>query len=95
MNSYTDHHQKLNESSKCFYCDREGGAPFLMTANGELHCSRCFEDFSPSEFKRWIEHAQLIVEHATSVATAEATRVDAFYVSRMRPLCRKGSRAAA
>lgn len=41
------------QPERCFYCGRKGGQPFLMIAD-ELHCSRCFEDFTPEEFHRYL-----------------------------------------
>jgi hypothetical protein len=49
-------------SGKCFYCSREGGVPFLMTGDGELHCTRCFEDFTPDEFLAWLQDCPPIAE---------------------------------
>jgi len=37
----------------CFYCDRLGGIPFLMIGD-ELHCSRCFEDFTREQFHEYL-----------------------------------------
>jgi hypothetical protein len=41
------------QPEKCFYCDRTGGVPFLMIGD-ELHCSRCFEDFTDEEFAQYL-----------------------------------------
>ena len=91
------HHAEkfLEEHAECLRCGKEGGKPFLMTADDELHCSRCFEDLSPSEFTAWLEDAPLIVECASSVATAEAARVDALYLGGKQTLRCETSRAVA
>jgi hypothetical protein len=46
----------------CQFCNRYGGVPFLMTADGELHCSRCFEDFTPAEFAAWLADSALVAQ---------------------------------
>jgi hypothetical protein len=33
-----------------------------MTGDGELHCSRCVEDFTPEEFLAWLQDSPLIAE---------------------------------
>ena len=40
--------------TKCLYCDRTGGEPFLMIGE-ELHCSLCFEGFTASAFWEYLE----------------------------------------
>ena len=41
------------QSKKCFYCECKGGTPFLMIGD-ELHCSRCFEEFTDEEFAQYL-----------------------------------------
>ncbi len=48
------------DETKCFYCDREGGVSFLVTGDGEVHCSRCFEDMTSEEFMVWLEESPLV-----------------------------------
>jgi hypothetical protein len=91
------HHDEkyMAKSGKCFYCDREGGVPYLMTAGGELHCSRCFENFSPSEFTAWLEDPRFMVERAATETTEESVRADALYLGIKQPLCCAVSSAVA
>lgn len=51
----------LLHGAKCFYCDRRGGVPFLMVGD-ELHCSRCFEDFTPAQFLAYLNDYPVEVE---------------------------------
>ena len=46
---------------KCFYCDREDGVPFLMIGD-ELHCSRCFEEFTREEFHQYLIDAGVPID---------------------------------
>ena len=48
------------DETKCFYCDREGGVPFLVTGDDEVHCSRCFEDMTSEEFMTWLEDSPVV-----------------------------------
>ena len=83
------------EEPKCFYCDREGGEPFLMTGDGELHCSRCFEDFTPAEFLSWLQDAPRITDCAVCGSTQKTVQDDALYLGVKQPLCCESLKAAA
>ena len=72
--------------TKCFYCNRTGGVPYLMVGD-ELHCSRCFEDLTPEEFRVWLEDSPFIVEYIAAVRTEGAAQS-------AQPLCCEPSRAA-
>ncbi len=84
-----------HEHEKCPYCDRRGGTPFLMTGDGEMHCSRCFEDFTPTEFLAWLQDSPAMVESAAPACTGRAIREDALYLGAKQPTSRHVWRAAA
>jgi hypothetical protein len=80
------------EDGKCFFCDRTGGVPFLMTGDGELHCSRCFKDFTPEEFVAWLQDSPLIAE-CGSCGNAETAQTPCLGVK--QPVCCEGLTAVA
>jgi hypothetical protein len=75
------------EEQKCFYCEREVGEPFLMTGDGELHCSRCFEDFTPTEFLAWLQDTSLLAECAVCGSTQKTAQDDALDLGVKQPVC--------
>jgi hypothetical protein len=75
------------EDGECFYCDRKGGAPFLMTADDVLHCSRCFEDFTPDEFHAWLLDCPSIVKREESGSTWRTFHDDIRHLGAEPSLC--------
>jgi hypothetical protein len=76
--------QHSAEAEKCFFCDRTGGVPFLMTGDGELHCSRCFEDFTPEEFLAWLQDSPLMAE-CVPCGSTETAQDDVSYPGAKQP----------
>jgi hypothetical protein len=74
-----------DQSEKCVYCNRQGGTPFLMTGDGELHCSRCFEDFTPEEFLAWLQNCPRVAEGMDFGSTERTVQDDAMYLGVKQP----------
>jgi hypothetical protein len=45
--------QPEDDEPPCKYCERKGGTPLLIV-DGEVYCTRCFEDFTAEEFIEWL-----------------------------------------
>ena len=58
-----------------------------MTGDDELHCSRCFEDFTPTEFLAWLQDAPLLIECAVCGSTQKTVQDDALYLGVKQPVC--------